>query len=238
MMNCNKYLYHVTTSDKLESILRNGLIPKIDENGKAVGEYKSAIYLCDCENVGKWKAVLGCDTVLRISNIDFDSLIDRNYGFLHEYINYNKIEPKNIEKVAMYTTKQQVEGLCSNYTLHLCYLVCIIVRYYDGYYDDDKAFIEEWIKHTIRVTIDVMRRLNFGSVRHEVIADALINYGVEGEYTFLDTYNNTKYRLYEQIIRFPKDDLYDLRKELYDFIVETYKDHLHIYTGGYTDGLS
>lgn len=238
MMNYNKYLYHVTTSDKLEDILRYGLIPKVGENSKAVGEYKSAIYLCDCENVGKWKAVLGHDTVLRISNIDFDSLSNRDYIFLHEYISYNKIDPKDIEKVTIYTTKQQMEEICGNFTLHLCYLVCKIIRYYDGSYDDDKEFMEKWIKYTIRATIDVMHRLNFDSVRHEVIADALINYGTEGEYTFLDTYNNTKYRLYEQMIRFPKDDLYNLRKELYDFIVETYKDYFHIYTGGYTNGLS
>ena len=228
-----KYLYHVTTKDKCRDILVNGLIPSIGEQSEKVSENKPAIYLCDYEEVGKWKIVLGKDTVLRIKNTNENLLEIRDYPSFHEYICFNKIEPYNIELTNVNSTKQQMQELCCDYTLHLCCLVTKIIRYYDGYYDNDEK-VEEWIRHTAKSTMEIMNRFNFDLVKNKRIISTLVNAALEGEYTFLDTYNNTEYRLYEQIIRFPKDDLYDVRKELHDFITKTYEKCLHINTGGYT----
>lgn len=110
-------LYHVTSKEKLDSIMAEGLIPLIGENSKRVGEFGKHVYLCSEDHVGYWKIILGRKVVLRVNVINESDLKKHEYGLYDEYMYDWNIPPENIELSDIKTSKQQIQHLCYSYVV-------------------------------------------------------------------------------------------------------------------------
>lgn len=232
-----KYLYHLTNKENLPSIFKNGLELRIGHNSKQVHEKEPLLCLCRYRDLPYWKAILGVSTVLRVK-VDLEQCERYDYTYYSEFLCKQTIKPENIQKV--YTPKtnmEQMRTLCFNNLYLLNNLTLAAARYYtylDKYDESEKAERKETLGINLDGMLAVSKNLDYSSISQEELGKELRAIGDDGQYTFLDFYLRTHKRLYEQLIIYPKDDLYEKREKMYNWFKETFYGCLDVDTGGWT----
>lgn len=98
-------LYHVTTSESLNSIFKQGLIPQVGDNAFDCGEKKPAIYFFPTKDtmndaLGGWMGDLlednGEDGYCLTVHVPVDQVQDSTVDW--EKLSYQPVAPENIEK--------------------------------------------------------------------------------------------------------------------------------------------
>lgn len=94
----SKYTYyHLTTHEKLSSILKDGLVPQIGVNSLLAGENVPRIYLCGETDILYWKTIFNRDILLKVT---LDRKLERNdYDTYGEFLCDEPIHPDMIEIV-------------------------------------------------------------------------------------------------------------------------------------------
>lgn len=227
----NTTLYHLTTKYKLPSIMQNGLIPGIGSNSKKVLEEVQGVYLCTKKDVKYWQILLECDMLIEITGIDLQTCEERRYSLYNEYIYKSSIEPSCLQVIKLPKISiDAMKELCFSYMQTISMATVFAARYYNS--NNTKAIT--MLDGIITDILAVAKRLDYKVLTDEEKSKWLIDYGNDGEYTFLDTYMNTETKLFQQLARYPKDSLSEKRIKLYNYINNTFKAQLHLNTGGWT----
>ena len=235
-----KTLYHLTNKEYLKAIRKEGLKPMLGKNSECAMETSPRIYLCDRKNVAHWAIILGLDEVLRI-RYDFaeDELEEYQHSTTKEYVYASTIPPAYIKKdVSMLTEKSRrkaMEDLCRDYIYGLSEICTCYARYYtddekDSYMDPE---LHDWLMSVTRATIAIMKNLNYEVLSTKEMKTILREMGEDGNYTYDDTYLDTKHRLYQMLIRYPSDDLEAYRKTLYKLMKKKLRGTFRVNTGGW-----
>lgn len=244
-MEINK-LYHVTTKENAEKILKEGLIPQIGEHSKAVYECDEYIYLCDHKSIKFWKILMNCDVVLEIDMKGIeDNIIDTvGYGY-DDYYEYIVEEPIKAERISLFTDKITQEKaamrkLCELYIIDISRTIANeIIRPYSRHEvyntmlkDEDIKYIKEMLS-SLLYSLHNLKYSILTDKNKEHIRQMLTKEGDSGEYTLFDRYFDEDKKLWQKMIEFPKDETYELRKELYDFIDKNLAFCHDLETGGF-----
>lgn len=215
-------LYHLTSIDHLQNIMKNGLIPQVGENCKRIGEEKAAIFLCEKKDVGKWRIMIGNTILLTLEGIDITALDKREYPKCSEYRSFKPIAPEHIKAVHYDTgySPADMEELCSSYLLALSQFTVDCAYYYgSGELNPDE---QEFLYSFARDVLTVLRQLDYSIKPMEFWVDVLKDYSDCGEYTFCELYDSdNNIRLWQQLIRYEEDELCGVLFEIYDFIEKT-----------------
>lgn len=227
-------LYHVTDIKRIGTILKNGLLPMLGNDSAMCNEERAAIFLCEEKDVPYWEILLGKRGVLRVESKS--QLKSFSCGFYREYYMYDRIPPEYLS-IARFSEPKvlHMKQLCINYLFtisHLCVKI-IILYHYNQNCDDFQLLLQE-LDQELSTMLVILSRLDYSKLSFDEIKKALLTYSDDGEYTFLDTYQNTSVRLYEQIDNFATDLTKINRHNLYLFIKETFSGCLDINTGGWT----
>lgn len=233
-MGYDGYLYHITGEAEAACIMRDGLKPLIGERAKLAGEQSPAIYLSDERNLPTWKGILYRPVVLQVDVRGITGLTCRLYCFYNEYCTDKPIGPERIKRVFdTGSDNGNMKELCMQYIDIISEVVTIIVRYYS---DRLWMYDMDYVKSILGTLVYSLRGLDYSVCTEEEIVERIKRAGDDGESTFLDRYLFDSYdckdRLYEMLVKYPKDEIAELRTELYEFIKTTFKPYLEIDTGG------
>lgn len=229
----NNYYYHVTTEDKVESILQNGLQPQKGNNSEKVEE-ESLVFLSEWDSVRYWAAILGRKVMLRVPKDKVNSPERYNRGLYDEVLTESPVYGMELcDFYAPELSDIEMRKLICNYTGMLNMFCTNLANLYTRYPDSD-VDTRTYLGNSISATLTVMKRLNWSVVTPSDLAKYLEEEGDDGEFTICDYYLNTGRKLYEQLVFYPVDALTPIRKRLHDFIVDKYNVALYVQTGGYT----
>lgn len=223
-------LYHLTEQENVESILQNGLIPRIGRNSASV-EDRPVVCLSAREHLGFWRIILNIKhpAVLRVK--DPNNMEYKDYGLYKEYRTYDAIPKYDITLAdineELYRS-QDMSELCLSYLDTLSELCrrCAV------YYTHHKVYTEKQLKRMMENMLRLLERADFSVLTNNEIITHLKEHGEQGEYTFCDTYRDTDKRLY-QLSMYPEDGLLQTRIQLEQFIASTFAQCM-IDTGGWT----
>lgn len=222
-------LYHVTTSDKIDSILEHGLTPQIGPNSEFAHEDTPAVYLCDRESIAEWAIMLGKDRVLRVFDVNPHDLDMVTYSCGTEFVYYGSIDPSNIvEYKEAIPFEEGMKRLAKKTFEDLSFLTARITRSYDTGYVDP-----ETLNDCCYGVLNGCAHVNFKCVSNPTQRKWLRDYADEGEYAFTDVYQNTTTRLWEQLILWDDPVTQEWRQRLHDFIQQNFRHLLYLDTGGY-----
>lgn len=229
-------LYHLTTQNKIPSILYKGLLPGLGSNSGKIDEHEEGIYLCDIRDVKYWQILLDCDTLIEVVGIKPEDCEKRPYSSYSEYIYKDSIPPRMVHRVKMpRQSNEAMRELCLSYMASMSYACVASARYYNYLQDDeDKEEYRYSMLAYLDMVLAVIDKLDYRVLTEGEKEKWLIEYGEDGAYTFLDTYLNTDTKLYQELICYPDDEFTEKRTQLYEFIKETFKQQLHLNTGGWT----
>lgn len=246
-----KYFYHITTQKNAKKILQEGLKPMIGPRSQSVNETESAIFLCARKDVDYWRTILGLPTVLKIEADEIEIKKEDTYIYVDEYteyVYYKPIEPCKIKKAKFAAVKPEtIHDLSLSYMYDISSLCLAAARYYT-YKDTEDC--PEWLSHeylqdTMSNLIKIIKNLDYSLCTNKEKRNRIREMG-DGNYSFVDRYdysfwnNDEKYsskkhpRLYTMLVKYEKDDLYNLRQKLHALIVKNFKGCLTIDTGGWT----
>lgn len=232
----NMTLYHVTTKENLESILKKGLIPNYkSKNSKFINDNRKGIFLCDKKSIPYWMIILKCDTILKIT-IETE-LINTSFSYtLYNELIYDEIIPADKIRKIKPPTKTILnftrETLCDSIIRSLSNITHACATFYNK--NGDYEYYKDYINGRTAGIKATGERIDIHKVSDKKLKQMLREFGDDGEFTFCDTYMNTPVRLWEQLIRYPKDDTYKNRKYIHDFIKSHFKNVLYTNTGGFT----
>lgn len=256
-------LYHVTTKESAAHILNTGLFPQIGDNSRKVGDENPIVFLCNRKDILYWIYILGCDTALEIDMTDLkngikehiDYGLDNDYG---EYLYMNCIPADHIREIKIPVDKddQVMRRLCFLHIADLSYFIANFITKiyaYDEIYGCDKNdpdFLKnpekypninaddiEYINANADILLACLSHLDFKKLNKndkKEIKNWLISEGDSGEYTLFDEYFSTGNKLWEQMIFFKKDETFENRHRLYDFIKKNLKFCHRLSTGGFS----
>lgn len=225
-----KYLYHVTTKEKADRILSQGLIPMLGENSVFAGEIAPAICLCKKEDLPYWMILFQRDIILRVNieGIPMDDHIE--YEDYEEWRTTEFIAPDRIKVAHIDLEKHTaMQNLCLGYLMDLSRVTLLCARYYEhkGYMSGKD--LGEYLDSMIWV----LNCLDYQSLDKKVIVEYLKKEGDSGEYMLTDRYKNSDKRLYSMLPCYPHDKLEEKRRELYGLIEEKLEGCLQVNTGGW-----
>ena len=240
--------YHITKPEHVADICNEGLKPSNGENSQSINDgRRPRISLCSQKSIDAWCILLGADRVIRV-NLPKDfpvTLIDDTEGS-DEYSTNQPIPAKYISKKYKHTPSQEVlDSLRENYMGCLSYFCTMCARYYTpgSEWKNDPELTKE-LKENIKTygecIIPVIPKLKYTEMTKEERCRILQCIGDSGTYSFCDEYvpgyNYAKpvKRLYQMLPLYEKDDLYNIRKTIYNLIKENFKYCLRINTGGWT----
>jgi hypothetical protein len=134
--------------------------------------------------------------------------------------------------------RKAMENLCYRHidSLSSFKVQCAVYYYYadkpdiKGYDGEERL---ESLKHDANALLVVLPNLDYSILSKDDIKKHLKNEGESGEYTICDRYEFTGHKLYVQLIHYPKDDFTKTRKQIYEYIKNTFKGCLGIDTGGW-----
>lgn len=256
-------LYHVTTKESADHILNEGLFPQIGDNSRKAGEEDPVVFLCNRKDILYWMYILGCDTVLEIEMTDLKTGIKeyRDYGLDNDYGEYlyrNCIPADHIRamKIPVDKNDQIMRKLCFLYIANLSYFIAnsITRTYaYDEIYGCDETNSDyianpekyanispkdiDYINSNADILLTCLSHFDFEKLTKEdkkEIRHWLVNEGDSGEYTLFDEYFDTGNKLWEQMVLFKKDETFENRHRLYDFINKNLKFCHRLSTGGFS----
>lgn len=240
-------LYHITEKRKVDSILKNGLLPKVGKRSKNI-ESVPIICLTELEYLDVWKILLHLNQPavleIRLPEIEHDDIVSGlvenfdnvNYDGYKEIRTNAKIEPDCISLVKIPNDRKHKRNtmrmLCQNYIDSFSYVCTCCARHYaDGV---RKYTTQEDIEGMLQSIYSILSHLNFSVLSTPEKRKYLKNFGESGEFTFLDTYLKSGKKLY-QLSMYDDDRTYDIRCKLEDLIRKNFADCLDICTGGWID---
>lgn len=235
-------LYHLTTEENINSILKNGLQPKIGNNSAACHEIEPAIYLSDKQSLPYWYILTGQQVLIEVNITDTSALTQYDYHDYQEYMVKQPIESSHLKRIKLPKTMNAekymkcMRELCESYIWTFSALCAKTCRYYDCRDEWEEKYAKEY-KENIMYSIDgllntVTKRLDYSVLTQKEIKAILRECG-DGNYAFTDHYYNEHKRLYNKIKYFEKDDLHPYLMKLSNYIRDTFKDCLQIDTGGW-----
>lgn len=228
--------YHLTSECELENIMKNGLVPSIGENSKSAGELDNYVYFSDEESLPYWSILLNKSLVVVV---EVDSMFINMYthtyygysGYYTEFVTESIVPAECI--LDSYTLDcyfpVYMRNLCLNYTQAISSTVLRIIRSLSYRYQDMHA-----INDMIHMLLKTIESLDFTYCSNDSLANVLLCMNDTCDYPFTDTYLKTPFRLWEALLLFNDEETFEARKELYDFIKDTYKDVAYTKTGGFT----
>ena len=95
-------LYHVTSADSVERILRYGIHPKVGANSALVHEKNGLVCLTDRDSFPYWAVLLGRDSVLRVDVTGLEPALHRRKASpFAEYVTTSYISPRRVREIPM-----------------------------------------------------------------------------------------------------------------------------------------
>lgn len=241
--------YHLTTKDKVASILKEGLKPSRGRNVIRIhdDEQKPCVYLTGENDIPYWAIVLGCDACIQVPvrSIQKTGLYyaywKENQPSLYcesEHQYYKPIPPDLLKEIPMPTPIQMRNAnlkLARHYISIISTLtdqLCRYYRHYAVYTKSEHRHTEEWFDRVFRILKVILPRVDFHRVRYEEIVKYLRSEARDGETMFTDTINFTDTRLWELLPQYPKDKFQKRRRWLYVWLIQNLQPYLYIKTGG------
>lgn len=231
-----KYLYHITSKENAKRILSKHQI-KISngDNSKLAADETSAVYLCEYKDIPYWRQLLCNHTVLQIpiKDIDMseDNMHEQIYSLYKEYISRKNITSDHMKIIyAGKPTHETNLKLCEMYLYNINALCTLFMRYYNNNPASDDL---KEITTDVAYYLEILNRMDYMDITKsewKTIKDNLIDSCC---CALSDYYNNTENRLWQQLVEFPEDESYEIRKELHDFIKTNLKPVLYAKTGGW-----
>lgn len=216
--------YHLTTEDTADKIVeQNTLKAFYGSNNLLCYEDKPCVFFCDEGSVPYWSVLLRKSVAIPFNLRGQCTLNYYNYGLYSEFYLNEDVRIRAMEPILVTVDESVYKKLREQYIHTLSTLVMRGLRT-----DVDKQY---WV-HDVFGTVAVIERLNFRDASREELTTALRDLADDGEYTFLDTYNNTPIRCYHQLLKIADPLTCLARASLYDAIVRNFKGVLDLNTGG------
>lgn len=240
--------FHITKPENVADICNEGLKPCNGANSEAIcDERPPRISLCSQKSIDAWCILLDADMVIRVNlPKGFPVTLADNTEGSDEYITEQPIPAKYITKKYKHKPSQEVlDDLRENYMDCLSYFCVMCARYYtpESEWRND-AELAETLKYDIKTygecILPVIPKLKYQEMTKEDKCRILREIGDSGSYSFCDeyvpgyNYATPVKRLYQMLPLYEKDELYDIRKKVYNLIKENFKYCLRINTGGWT----
>lgn len=225
--------YHLTSKENINSILNEGLLPKIGDNSSLVFEATKRIYLTDEESLPVWMILLNKDAVLAI---DIDRKMQTcNYGagLYNEYITEDPIPASAIKVSAAisYDKNYYTKKILIEYMYTISIICSNVARMHARRTDIDINAVRK-----IESVDSVLSRLdssNFSDADYAEIKDSIKKYGEEGEFTLCDTYFNESIKLYQILTEYNSGEYTNIFKSFRDNIERLYGKALDVNSGGF-----
>lgn len=216
--------YHLTTEDAAAIISEQGMLKaSYGSNNLLCNEAKPYVFFCDEESVPYWSVLLRKPVAIPFDLRGHHTLNYYNYGLYSEFYLNEDVRIRAMKPITVTADDSVYKKLRERYISTLSALVTRGLRT-----DVDKQC---WV-HDVFGTVAVIERLNFRDASREELTTVLRGLADDGEYTFLDTYNNTPIRCYHQLLKITDPLTCLARATLYDAIVRNFKSVLDLDTGG------
>ncbi len=236
----NKYYYHVTTKDKLDAIMKEGLKPTIGKNSASVNEDEPAIYLSNRRDIPYWSILLRTDTVLKIDSrgIDLDEW-SWTYDNYEEFRTHKPISPQWITKSSRPNKAESfaaMRDLAKSYIYTLSYMCFAAIRTEWSWLNDDLSAEGETrvieaaktIAGDITANLEIMSYIDFGTITQREIARVVRKHSNDACYiTFADSYfskdsdpdvPDAGKRCWQHLANIEMEEMKDACLELHKFI--------------------
>ena len=228
-----KYLYHVTDKQAAAEILQSHCLrPKQGPRTQMTGDVPG-IYLCGRKDIAIWQLLLGKSATLQIPLADIpDTYEIGKYDGYEEYLVKQSIRSEQIKDVSKQIHKEELDQanqtLCCSQLWQISHICHAYAEHYTKQYSI--PYLADWTK----VVLFSLKRLDYRKADPTQLKATIDDMRKECAFAFTDTYCNTKNRLWEQLIHYPKDETTKIRQELHAFIKNNLKTVYHEDTGGYT----
>lgn len=216
--------YHLTTEDIAITIFEQGMLKaSYGSNNLLCNEAKPYVFFCDEESVPYWSVLLRKSAAVPFDLSGQCALNYYNYGLYSEFYINEDVRVRTMKPITVTADESVYKRLRERYVCTLSMLVTQGLR--------TNVNKQNWV-HDVFGTIAVIERLNFGHAPREELTTVLRDLADDGEYTFLDTYNNTPIRCYQQLLKIEDPITCLARETLYDTIARNFKSVLDLDTGG------
>ena len=243
-------LYHLTTPDAACRLRKEGLVPSIGERGAMCLEKENVICFCDAQSVPYWSRLLGLSVLFSVNSEDLDifALIGRlKCNHCYEF-RYTKPIPASLLKGCKpfkTISREKENWLCESY-MSVFHMICTqFALYYlsPSLSDEGREDSREFLAKTVSSSLFFARNLDFSNFPSKMARASIRKYAFTDrcvvDKAWWDAANKAmpdyvaafaertaakkEYRLYQMLKKYPNDEFTDLRRELYDFIVKTFR---------------
>lgn len=216
--------YHLTSEDVAATIYEQGMLRAYyGSNNLLCNESEPYVFFCDEESVPYWSVLLRKSIAIPFDLRGHHTLNYYNYGLYSEFYLNEDVRIRVMKPVTVAADELVYKRLRERYVCTLSVLVT------QGLHTNVNK--QYWVRDVFG-TVAVIERLNFRDAPREELKSVLRDLADEGEYTFLDTYNNTSIRCYQQLLKITDPLTCLARAILYDAIVRNFKGVLDLDTGG------
>lgn len=216
--------YHLTTEDAAAIISEQGMLKaSYGSNNLLCNEAKPYVFFCDEESVPYWSVLLRKPVAVPFDLRGHHTLNYYNYGLYSEFYLNEDVRIRVMKPVTVAADELVYKRLRERYVCTLSVLVT------QGLHTNVNK--QYWVRDVFG-TVAAIERLNFRDASREELTTVLRGLADDGEYTFLDTYNNTPIRCYHQLLKITDPLTCLARATLYDAIVRNFKGVLDLDTGG------
>lgn len=241
-----KYLYHITSASRADTILKQGLLPMKGSNSDMVGEsFDKVLFLCDYDDIPYWSVLLGKNVVLEVTTSGLDDSLFKRYDYTlySEWMIKKPIGINHLSRNPMFINKAEVmPDLCLEYVLNVSDLIVLMTRMgtYPDRYEDRVDIV---LREVDSLTTVMNSRLDMSALNEGTIIKKLKEYGDDGDYTMCDQYcvhtRTSGPPLWEQLSMYDFSSptmsrLKDSYVRLYEFVRDNFKWASKVSTGGYT----
>lgn len=222
-------LLHLTTAEDLDSILEQGLIPRKGKNSSAAEEEDEYIFLCQDRDVPYWQILLNKSYLIRV-DVSGLQAIRRPYSRYGEFLISDPIPPSRIKLQGKLSKPRNsiMETLCMDY-LDVLTVSCQEAALY---YSDRNCVSHEVFESTLWSFNYIKQNLNYNVVPAERLEQKIRSSKARLNCAFTDIYEGT--RLWEKLPMYPKDDLSQVREDMYEYIRDNLDRCNHIDTGSWS----
>lgn len=199
------YYYHLTTEKNLNSILKQGILPKIGERSALNMEKKPSIYLCNYHDLPIWSFLLGLPITIQIpkESVTIDNTFE--YQIQTEYITYKPISQKGLSTIK---TPKLDKTMQNEIVTHLCMALSTTLTrlaiFYERYQNDTELL--NHILQSLNCVGYMISQVPWNDIDCQNLQNELKKSAESGEYIFTDTYKDTNKRLWEQVLFYPESD--------------------------------
>lgn len=231
-MDNNTCLYHLTDKSRLDSILQDGLIPRVGTNSASCGDGTPAIYLSPRDSLADWALILGSDACVEVKWDAARCFRMETYGgSTCEYIVFSRISPEYITECPVPEITPCIRNrLLRRYVRYnLSHLCSQTARWLDG------PSNEEWqamLQHSAANYLAILKCIGTADMLQadwDALAQGIEHDGRDGEYTLCDHYFMNKGRLWQQLHKLGTPEA----EELENWVGTSLQQVAYLQTGGY-----